>query len=435
MRNLRRRKKSGEDRLVEKARKKLSGMSGIDQSKVAEMSQQAINGIKAGTFDRNAAKAYGLSDEDFDSLRASKKSTGDLAKEYGLAYDDMGNGRWHASGHPKALKSERMNSGVEISGDEKGAQVTKWNRGGDMLPKEHYSSAEEAMKAAKDYLSEGYKNSSVDYIRKSNTGQYVVGYSGDERARKLGLADTERFFDTREEAEAFLKSRNNPRTPKLVAGTPVDATNSGSNKKFSASSSAERINAISKSHNNGGGEKEDWKNVRAELDNAPAGTVMIQTGNRGVKFQYEKQADGNWKNTDTGYVQDSKTVSMGWTGSGSRPQVEFTTSKNALTNEQVKASQDAAVSGRLNQALGLDRNGRKIGNRSTPKVDSSAPRTTSRNAKYDTSRATTKSSNLNSMSVSELRAMAKEYGVSQKTISMYDADELRMLLTGLLHKK
>ena len=69
------------------------------------------------------------------------------------------------------------------------------------------------------------------------------------------------------------------------------------------------------------------------------------------------------------------------------------------------------------------------------KDNDTKPATTSRNAKYDTSRATTKSSNLNSMSVSELRTMAKKYGVSQKIISSYDADELRMILTGLLNKK
>lgn len=65
------------------------------------------------------------------------------------------------------------------------------------------------------------------------------------------------------------------------------------------------------------------------------------------------------------------------------------------------------------------------------------PKTTSRNAKYDTSRSTksTKSTNLNAMDITELRALAKKYGVSQKVISMYDTDELRMLLTGMVRKK
>ena len=223
-----------------------------------------------------------------------------------------------------------------------------------------------------------------------------------EDKHKITKAEKKELDDLQRSISEHYAAKRKYESEKVKEVSKEVKSSKGDNKKFSANSSAERINAISKHHNNGGSEGEDWKKVRAELDNAPTGTVMIQTGNRGAKFQYEKQADGNWKNTNTGYVQNSKTVSMSWVGFGVRPQVEFTTSKNALTNEQVKDTQDAAVSGRLNQALGLDRNGRKIGNRSTPKVDSSVPKTASRNAKYDTGRAT-----LTSKSSSQLKTMYK----------------------------
>ena len=59
-------------------------------------------------------------------------------------------------------------------------------------------------------------------------------------------------------------------------------------------------------------------------------------------------------------------------------------------------------------------------------------KTTSRNAKYDTSRATKGS--LNSMNLSELRAAAKKYGLSQKDISGYSEEQLRKILASMFKK-
>lgn len=138
-------------------------------------------------------------------------------------------------------------------------------------------------------------------------------------------------------------------------------------KGFSAEAAAKDINAISMNHNNRGGDTEnDWKKVRDTLEAAPAGTVMIQTGDRGAKYQFTKGEDGQWHGS---WDSDSKTLSMGWVGQGHRPEVEFTTPDKALSKEQIKDTQTAAVNGKLNQQLGLDKNGYKIGNRSTPKVD------------------------------------------------------------------
>jgi len=131
-------------------------------------------------------------------------------------------------------------------------------------------------------------------------------------------------------------------------------------KKFSSEESAKKINDISKNHNNGGGNrKEDWKQVRDALDAAPADTTLITTGDRGMKFQYTKNKDGVWRSSD-GYETDSKGISMSWVGNGYRPQVELTSAKNALTNDQIKDTHTNAVNGVLNQRLGLDKNGNPI---------------------------------------------------------------------------
>lgn len=152
-----------------------------------------------------------------------------------------------------------------------------------------------------------------------------------------------------------------------LADTPIKRKETSKAKGFSAEAAAKDINAISMSHNNRGGDTEnDWKKVRDTLEAAPAGTVMIQTGDRGAKYQFTKGEDGQWHGS---WDSDSKTLSMGWVGQGHRPEVEFTTPDKALSKEQIKDTQTAAVNGKLNQQLGLDKNGYKIGNRSTPKVD------------------------------------------------------------------
>lgn len=149
---------------------------------------------------------------------------------------------------------------------------------------------------------------------------------------------------------------------------------------FSPESSAQTINDMQRRRANGGGKNDDWKTAQSVLESAPAGTTMIQTGNRGVKFQYTKGQDGTWHSSaGSEYDSDSKKLSMSWVGD-SGPRVEFTTSDKALSGEQIKASHTAATSGRLNQALGLDRNNRPIGNRSTRKVDTS---TSTRTEKQD----------------------------------------------------
>ena len=155
---------------------------------------------------------------------------------------------------------------------------------------------------------------------------------------------------------------------KQISQHKAEADKLNGKKSGSEKSGADAINEITKRRQNGGGTGDDWKKVRDHLEQAPAGTVMTQTGDRGVKFQYTKGEDGKWHNDQTSTAQDSKTVSMGWTGTGRGYQVEF--SKKGLTKEQLKESQDRAVSGKLNQQLGLDKNGNKIGTRMSPKVES-----------------------------------------------------------------
>lgn len=279
-------KKSDEDKLVEKARKKLSGMSGIDQSKVAITP---------------------------DSIKAAGGSVdiGDYHIEIGKLYNSKTGNYDGGFGKKTAVSTEKG-----------GHRETKY-----------FNSPEKA----------------IEFAQKSSASKPATTSDED--------------FDS------------------LRASKKID-----SSKQFSANSSAERINAISKNHNNGGGDREnDWKQVREELEKAPAGTVMIQNHSRGLKLQYTKGEDGKWTNSSysDSSPMDSKTLSMGWVGQDWRPDVEFTTPKNALTSQQLRDSQDAAVSGRLNQALGLDRNNRKIGGRSTKQVDTDKVSNTIKKAGYD----------------------------------------------------
>lgn len=139
---------------------------------------------------------------------------------------------------------------------------------------------------------------------------------------------------------------------------------SSSRKKFSADKASKSINQISQNHNNGGGDiNNDWKQVRSTLDSVPHGTVMIETGNRGMTFQYTKNKDGSWTNDSDGRKTDSKLLSMSWVGQGYRPSIKFTTSDKSMSKEQIKDTHTAAVNGMLNQRLGLDKNGKPINRR------------------------------------------------------------------------
>lgn len=152
-------------------------------------------------------------------------------------------------------------------------------------------------------------------------------------------------YDEIEEVHKF--NPNHDSSGKFSAASSGAAPGGGAS--FSAKESAKTINAISSSMNNGGEVGERWKKVRDILQAAPVGTVMTQTGNRGVKFQYEKTGEDEWTSTTDGYKSDSKTQSMSWVGNGNKPDVEFHTKDKAPTRDEVKDAQNAAVSGQLDQ--------------------------------------------------------------------------------------
>lgn len=88
--------------------------------------------------------------------------------------------------------------------------------------------------------------------------------------------------------------------------------------------------------------------------------------------------------------------------------------RNAVKAEQEKAQ---AIANAISAKTGIANSGTK---------------TTSRNAKYDTSRATKNS--VNNMNLSELRAAAKKYGLSQKDISGRSEEQLRKMLASMFKK-
>lgn len=151
--------------------------------------------------------------------------------------------------------------------------------------------------------------------------------------------------DRYDEIEEVDVAKGNPYHDNLGRFASAGAAGGGA---FSAAGAAGRINAISDRMNNGGGKKDDWKEVRDVLQSAPKGTIMTQTGNRGAKLQYEKTGDDEWSDND-GYKCSSKIQSMTWAGEGYKPQVQFDTKQTAPTKRQVKDSQTAALNGQLDQ--------------------------------------------------------------------------------------
>lgn len=178
------------------------------------------------------------------------------------------------------------------------------------------------------------------------------------KTEHISKAEAKKIYDEGS-FEAELEEYSDPEYKNVTEGVKTEkqlAKEKGSS--FSADSAAKKINDISMNHNNRGGDTEnDWKQVRDTLEEAPVGTTMIQTGDRGAKYQFTKGEDGKWHGS---WDSDSKTLSMGWVGQGHRPSVEFTTPDKALTNEQLKDTQTAAVNGALNQRLGLSKSGKPI---------------------------------------------------------------------------
>lgn len=152
-----------------------------------------------------------------------------------------------------------------------------------------------------------------------------------------------------EKANPYHDERGRFTTASGGGGAVSAGASSGS---FSAGDAEKEINGISSALNNGGGDsKNDWKKVRDILQEAPLGTVMTQTGSRGIKFQSEKTDDDEWTDTVDGYKSTSKLKAMAWVGTGYKPSVSFATKDNAPSTKEVKDSHRDALNGKLDQVI------------------------------------------------------------------------------------
>ena len=257
--------------------------------------------------------------------------------------------------------------------------------------------------------------------------QIVAIKKGPARSEAENAKIREEAARQRQYAEANAAEKKNQTSPKTNHSTVADTVQ-------------QNVDALNDFHDKAwkyGADRDALKTlIRQRANEMPDGTVLArvkqetssQYTSKGIIQQTETKMsklykiNGQWSRYKDGSGKIDDIASEVIHGSGKLQTLE-------------SAKQQAA---KLQETDEIKTRGYGIKERFTSTKDNdvqSAPRTTSRNARYDTSRATTKSSNLNNMSVSELRAMAKKYGVSQKTISSYDADELRMILTGLLNKK
>ena len=122
---------------------------------------------------------------------------------------------------------------------------------------------------------------------------------------------------------------------------------------FDHKSASKTLSDICTTVRNGGDVKKAVNEAAKVLTEVPDGTILTTSGNRGVKFQYEKK-NGKWVTSKGDEYTSEKFARLELDYAYSAPNsMELSTPEDAPTKDDIKASHDAAVNGQLDQILGI----------------------------------------------------------------------------------